>query len=329
LNRQLELDSVDLVRTVVGPSDSYVRRMREVFGVAVVARGRRIMFEGDEMAVGAAVDAMEEIVSLALSDGEIGPDQVADILSAGPEDDGAEHDNIGPKGFEVDNGKFVRPRTRGQWEYARAIATHDIVFATGPAGTGKTYLAVAAALTALKRGEVNRIVLARPAVEAGEKLGFLPGDLMEKVNPYLRPLYDALQDMISFDKVEKYIAKGVIEILPVAFMRGRTFNRAAVILDEAQNTSSLQMKMFLTRLGLESKATITGDITQIDLETPEGSGLVVAGDILSSIEEIAFCRLTEVDIVRHPLVRRIVGAYEKHEGQKRRPEAAGPSGGKG
>ena len=266
------------------------------------------------------------MASMADAEGELASERVLEILSLVAKEEAGAKGEIDRRGFEVGSHKFVRPRTEGQWEYARALTTHDIVFATGPAGTGKTYLAVAAALAALKKGSVNRIVLARPAVEAGEKLGFLPGDLLEKVNPYLRPLYDGLQDMMSFAQVEKYIAKGIIEVVPLAFMRGRTLNRAAVILDEAQNTSGLQMKMFLTRLGLESKAAITGDTTQIDLESPEGSGLIEAAEILAGIDGIAICRLTERDIVRHALVRSIVSAYEEMERAKKAEDGRSPAG---
>jgi len=213
--------------------------------------------------------------------------------------------------------KPIFPKSLAQKEYMEAIRKNDIVFAIGPAGTGKTYLAMAMAVQALSEGEVSRIILTRPAVEAGEKLGFLPGDLVEKVNPYLRPLYDALHDMMDFDRASRLIERGVIEVAPLAFMRGRTLNNSFVILDEAQNTTILQMKMFLTRLGFDSKAVITGDITQIDLEEPKESGLVHVTKILKGIEGIHFSYFTEQDVVRHPLVQEIIRAYEEDERKRK------------
>jgi len=208
----------------------------------------------------------------------------------------------------------VAPQTSGQQRYLDEIRKYDVVFAIGPAGTGKTYLAVAAAIEALAANKVNRIVLVRPAVEAGERLGFLPGDLQEKVNPYLRPLYDALHDMLNPHQVARYIERGVIEIAPLAFMRGRTLNNAFVILDEAQNTTPKQMKMFLTRLGRDARAVITGDVTQVDLPDGDLSGLAHARDVLRGVEGVSFVILEKQDIVRHPLVQRIVSAYDIHEG---------------
>ncbi len=211
--------------------------------------------------------------------------------------------------------RSVQPKSINQRRYLEAIEKNDMVFGVGPAGTGKTYLAVAMAISALMAKRVNRIVLARPAVEAGERLGFLPGTLQEKVDPYLRPLYDALYDMLEPDKVDRYLEKNVIEIAPIAFMRGRTLNDAFVILDEAQNTTSEQMKMFVTRLGFNSKAVITGDITQIDLPNANRSGLVEASDILGNVEGIHFCYFDEGDVVRHHLVQRIIRAYDDHKGR--------------
>ncbi|MGB9826245.1 MAG: PhoH family protein, partial [Desulfofundulus sp.] len=208
-------------------------------------------------------------------------------------------------------GKQVKPKTLGQKKYIEAIRKHDIVFAIGPAGTGKTYLAVVMAIRALRNKEVSRLVLTRPAVEAGEKLGFLPGDLQEKVDPYLRPLYDSLYDVLGVENTQKYLERHVIEIAPLAYMRGRTLDDAFIILDEAQNTTDQQMKMFLTRLGFGSKAVITGDITQIDLPRGQVSGLVHAQKVLARVDDIAFCYLTGEDIVRHPLVQEIIRAYEE------------------
>jgi phosphate starvation-inducible PhoH-like protein len=215
----------------------------------------------------------------------------------------------------------IAAKNLSQRRYVDAIRSHDLVFAIGPAGTGKTYLAMAMAVSALNRHEVSRVILARPAVEAGEKLGFLPGSMAEKVNPYLRPLYDALHDMMDFDKAARLMERGAIEVAPLAFMRGRTLNDSFVILDEAQNTTGEQMKMFLTRLGFNSKAVVTGDITQIDLPTDKRSGLVEAARILEGVEGIAFMRFTDADVVRHPLVQSIVRAYESDTAAQR-PEVA-------
>jgi phosphate starvation-inducible PhoH-like protein len=221
-----------------------------------------------------------------------------------------------------------------QRHYIELIRSHDLVFAIGPAGTGKTYLAMAMAIAALNRHEVSRVVLTRPAVEAGEKLGFLPGSMAEKVNPYLRPLYDALNDMVPIEKVGRLLERGVIEVAPLAFMRGRTLNDSFVILDEAQNTTAEQMKMFLTRLGFDSKAVVTGDVTQIDLPTDKPSGLVEVMQIVRDVEGIGFMRFTQADVVRHPLVQSIIRAYEEHEAGRREPPRAqdgsppeGPGGG--
>jgi len=219
----------------------------------------------------------------------------------------------------------IAAKNPSQRRYIDLIASHDIVISIGPAGTGKTYLAMAMAIAALHRHEVSRVVLTRPAVEAGEKLGFLPGSMAEKVNPYLRPLYDALNDMVPIEKVGRLLERGVIEVAPLAFMRGRTLNDSFVILDEAQNTTPEQMKMFLTRLGFDSKAVVTGDITQIDLPTEKKSGLIEAMEILADVEGIAFQRFTDADVVRHPLVQAIVRAYETHEAQRAEGER-GPNG---
>jgi len=228
--------------------------------------------------------------------------------------------NYGVNTSEIDNiivykkNDFIKPKTATQIEYAKKVKENDIVFAIGPAGTGKTYLAVAFAISALKNKQINKIVLSRPAVEAGESLGFLPGDLSEKIDPYLKPLYDALEDMIPLEKLKSYIEKKVIEIVPLAYMRGRTLNNSFVILDEAQNATNIQMKMFLTRLGPNSKAIITGDITQIDLQGKEHSGLVQIQNILKNIPDIEFVYFNKNDVVRHKLVKNIIDAYERYNG---------------
>ena len=214
----------------------------------------------------------------------------------------------------------ITPKSLAQKKYIDAIRNYDIVFGIGPAGTGKTYLAMAMAMDYLGKGDINRVILTRPAVEAGEKLGFLPGDIFEKINPYLRPLYDALHDMMDFDHAQRLVHKGVIEVAPLAFMRGRTLNDSFIILDEAQNTTSEQMKMFLTRLGFNSRTVITGDITQIDLPNGKTSGLIEAKNILSGIDGIAMCYFTETDVVRHRLVREIIKAYEKQDMKKKEEE---------
>jgi phosphate starvation-inducible PhoH-like protein len=219
--------------------------------------------------------------------------------------------------YQTAKGRQVRPHTKGQRDYVRALTVSDVTFAIGPAGTGKTYLAAAFALSMLKRGAINRIVLVRPVVEAGERLGFLPGDIMEKVEPYLRPLYDAFFDLLSPDKFMRLLDRKVIEIVPLAYMRGRTLNDSFIILDEAQNTTPEQMKMFLTRMGMGSRAVITGDVTQVDLPQGRESGLAGVEAILGGIEGISFVRLSAADVVRHPIVQKIVRAYEDHEGKGR------------
>jgi phosphate starvation-inducible PhoH-like protein len=282
--------------------------------MTIVARGEHILLRGPDAAVDAAEKILKELVFIVnktdrLSERDVST--VLDILASG-------------NGFEVTPEEidtvvlyakqdYIKAKTAGQIAYMRAVRQNDIVFAIGPAGTGKTYLAVAAAVAALRRHEVSKIMLARPAVEAGESLGFLPGDLREKVDPYLRPLYDALEDMMPGDKLKTAIEKRAIEIVPLAYMRGRTLNNAFIILDEAQNATSLQMKMFLTRLGANSRAIITGDITQIDLPQRAVSGLVEIQDILIGIEGVSFVYFDKSDVVRHRLVKDIINAYERYQ----------------
>jgi phosphate starvation-inducible PhoH-like protein len=304
-----DIEDTEVARALYGDHDYHLRLLRDTFGVKVVAREGAVSIEGDEAAVASAAKAFGLMRRRAEASQRLRLYEVEDVIDAVVRDPGF-RDEVR---VEVRGGGYVTPRTRGQARYLQAIRDHDIVFSIGPAGTGKTYLAVAMALAALKAGELKKIILARPAVEAGEKLGFLPGDLREKVNPYLRPLYDALNDMLDFSQVQKYTERDVIEVVPLAFMRGRTLNRAFVILDEAQNTTVGQMKMFLTRLGVRSKGIITGDVTQIDLPPGQMSGLVHAEGVLRDIEGIAFVRLTKSDIVRHKLVEEIVEAYEREE----------------
>lgn len=298
-------------KIVFGSRDRYIRKLRDVLDVKVVARDETILLSGSREAVERAEMAIEQMRGIAAAKHTIDASEVDTILNAASRNTNA----AGKYSIEVfRNKRLIMPRTEGQKKYIAAMRGNSIIFAIGPAGTGKTYLAVAIAVSSLKKGSIRRIVLARPAVEAGEKLGFLPGDFQEKVDPYLRPLYDAMDDMMDFDEVRQSLSKGVVEIVPLAFMRGRTLNDAFVILDEGQNTTTKQMKMFLTRLGENTKAVVTGDITQTDLPDTEKSGLSQAWDLLQGIKDIGFVELTKADIVRHRLVQDIVAAYEKVAG---------------
>jgi phosphate starvation-inducible PhoH-like protein len=300
--------------SLYGDRDTNLRLIENTYGVILNARGNRIQIEGDQRAV-ANVERLIRQLSEMLSQGIITQkDDVNTAIHAFSSDPSSALKDIFLRTIPVSSRKrAVSPKNETQRKYVEAIKQFDVVFGIGPAGTGKTYLAMATAVSALLHREVSRIILVRPAVEAGEKLGFLPGDLYEKVNPYLRPLYDALYDMIETEKANKLVERGDIEIAPLAFMRGRTLNDSFIILDEAQNTTSEQMKMFLTRLGFNSKTVITGDITQIDLPSGRGSGLVEVQKILDSIEGIRFVYFTNRDVVRHKLVQQIIKAYERHE----------------
>lgn len=290
---------------ILGPGDCNLRAVREVLGVRVFARGPNLKISGDAAAVGKAASVFEELQSRLKSQSHLTMDDVGDVLARTSVEPGDSADLI-----EVfRRTAAVKPRTEGQKEYVRAMLENDLCVCVGPAGTGKTYLAVAVALGLLKAGKIKRIVLARPAVEAGEKLGYLPGDMQAKVNPYLRPLFDAMHDMMDFDQIKRFVANDVIEVCPLAYMRGRTLNNAVIILDEAQNATPQQMLMFLTRLGHHSKMTITGDESQSDLDGKQRSGLADAVRRLSGIEGISVLRLTHADIVRHRLVTKIVHAY--------------------
>jgi phosphate starvation-inducible PhoH-like protein len=315
---------------LLGESDLNLRAIAERFNtVSIVARGNSITLEGPPEDVGKAEALFLELISL-VRQGKVLTE--ADIQYAVSLVDDEARPALaqiwGGKDAFFDLRRPVKPKTFGQGEYAKSIQESDIVFAIGPAGTGKTYIAVAAAVTALKRRAVSRIVLVRPAVEAGESLGFLPGDFQEKVDPYLRPLYDALHEMMGADKIRRSLEMGVIEVAPLAYMRGRTLSDSFVILDEAQNTTIGQMKMFLTRLGANSKAVITGDVTQIDLREKDLSGLIQIQGILRDVEGIKFCYFTEKDVVRHLLVKKIIKAFEDHDanGHSRNgdPRPAGP-----
>ena len=302
--------SIDMV-TLLGPRDTFLRVLEDRLSADFHVRGGQVTLTGDPEAVAAADEVLTELITIirtgqglteetverviGLTAGEVKPSEIltTDIISA--------------------RGRTVRPKTLNQKRYVDAIDRHTVVFGIGPAGTGKTYLAMAKAVQALQAKQVSRIILTRPAIEAGERLGFLPGTLSDKIDPYLRPLYDALHDMVEAESVPKLLTSGTIEVAPLAYMRGRTLNDAFIILDEAQNTSSEQMKMFLTRLGFGSKVVVTGDITQIDLPGGVRSGLRQVTQILDGLEDIAFCTLTSRDVVRHRLVGKIVAAYDSYD----------------
>ncbi|MFZ0090280.1 MAG: PhoH family protein [Solirubrobacteraceae bacterium] len=312
----IELDNA-VAAELAGSQDVVLRTLESHLDCDVYLRGNVLTLEGEQDAVEAAVAVVRELADLIGQGHEIAPGTVEAVARALDE-----HES--PSQILEDvvwrhRATRVAPKTVNQKRYVDSIRANTITFGIGPAGTGKTFLAVALAAAALSRREVNRIILTRPAVEAGERLGFLPGDLMAKVDPYLRPLFDALHDMLDPERVSQHLERGVIEVAPLAFMRGRTLNDSFIILDEAQNTSPEQMKMFLTRLGFNSKMVVTGDITQVDLPREHDSGLIVVSDILDAVEGIEFVRFGEEDVVRHKLVRRIVAAYNEHS-QRQAPE---------
>ncbi|MEJ6473986.1 PhoH family protein [Pseudoalteromonas piscicida] len=326
-NIEIYLEPADNHRlsSLCGPFDENLKQIERRLGVEIAHRDNWFKVTGQVVTAKAAVDILKSLyVDTQPVKGkmtEIEPDQVHLAIT---EANVLEQDapTVWDKEVYIKTRRgVVKPRNPNQSQYVANILTHDITFGVGPAGTGKTYLAVAAAVDALERQEIRRILLTRPAVEAGEKLGFLPGDLTQKIDPYLRPLYDALFEMLGFEKVERLIEKNVIEVAPLAYMRGRTLNDAFIILDESQNTTTEQMKMFLTRIGFNSKAVITGDITQIDLPRGARSGLRHAVEVLSDVEEISFNFFKSHDVVRHPVVARIVEAYEKKEEQERLAKA--------
>ncbi len=305
------------VEELVGPFDENLKLLERCFQVSTHLGDQTLEIEGEESEVRRVHQLVEEYTELVESGMHFRSSEVQAFLRILGDDRAVTLKRLAEAGRPRSLGKkSVTPKSVNQRRYVDAIERHDMVFGIGPSGTGKTYLAVAMAVDALLTKEVSRIILARPAVEAGERLGFLPGTLQEKVNPYLRPLYDALYDVLDPDRVERYVEKSIIEIAPIAFMRGRTLNDAFVILDEAQNTTSEQMKMFLTRLGFNSKAVITGDITQIDLPNGRRSGLIEAIDVVARVEGISFVYFTERDVVRHSLVQRIIRAYEEYEAAK-------------
>ena len=315
---------VDLL-PLLGRNDDHLRTLEHELDVRIVARGHEVMLKGDERQVKKAERALVQLAELVRSGAPLRQVEVRAALRMLADDEDADLKAVFTDAIAVPSRKkWVTPKTRGQKRYVDAIRAHDMVFGIGPAGTGKSFLAVAMAVSALTRREVARIVLTRPAVEAGERLGFLPGDLYEKVHPYLRPLYDALYDMLEAEKVTSLMEKGEIEIAPLAYMRGRTLNDSFIILDEAQNSTTEQMKMFLTRLGFNSKMVITGDITQVDLPASRGSGLIEVQSILRDVQGISFVYFDETDVVRHRLVSAIVRAYDVHDARKgdRRPAGA-------
>ena len=316
---RLIFSDINLASQLFGEYNKNLKRIAELTDVSIHARGNTIFIEGDSIAENLVKKILNQLYGL-LKDGyPIYPNDVEYAVRILSEDDRIKLKDIFLDTVYITSKKRpVIPKSQAQKEYIDAIRSSDMVFGIGPAGTGKTYLAMAMAVAAFSKGKVNRIILTRPAVEAGEALGFLPGDLAQKIDPYLRPLYDALHDMMQFEKVINLIEQGVIEVAPLAFMRGRTLNDSFVILDEAQNTTSEQMKMFLTRIGFSSKAVITGDITQIDLPVEKPSGLIEAKDILQGIKGIKFIFFSKQDVVRHGLVQKIIKAYEDLDAKKKK-----------
>ena len=301
-------------QALFGKHDQHLRRIEQALGVTIVARGEELKVNGEEQAVSKALRLFDDLLVVIRSGAPIRKDDLDYALKALSDARLIQLRQIYQERIEVPSRRrFVIPRTPGQKTYVEAMRSHDIVFAIGPAGTGKTFLAMAMAVENLTKGEVSRIILARPAVEAGERLGFLPGDLYEKINPYLRPLYDALYQMMEADMIQRYLDRGIIEVAPLAYMRGRTLDDAFIILDEAQNSTSEQMKMFLTRLGFDSKTVITGDVTQVDLPPDRLSGLIQARGILQAVQGLKFVTFSGQDVVRHELVQEIIRAYDEAE----------------
>jgi phosphate starvation-inducible protein PhoH and related proteins len=302
--------SNEVAAELAGISDGVLEALRDRLRCTIRLRGNRLTIEGDDAHVNEAKAVVDELVELVEGGHEIGPGTVDAVLAA--LDESEDIRDVFEDVVWRHRGKKIAPKTVMQKRYVEAIRSHTVTFAIGPAGTGKTYLAMALAVAALADRQVGRIILTRPAVEAGERLGFLPGDMLAKVDPYLRPLFDALYDMLDADRLAAYMDRGTVEVAPLAFMRGRTLNDSFIILDEAQNTSPEQMQMFLTRLGFGSKVVVTGDVTQVDLPREQASGLIHVQDILRSVEGIAFIRFSHKDVVRHKLVQRIVEAYKLH-----------------
>jgi phosphate starvation-inducible PhoH-like protein len=311
----LTLDDRDEATQLFGTRDQHLRLIRDALSVRLIARGDTMQIEGTEEQVAQTDRVFQQLRHMLQKQGKLSPEDVRtvlEIVQQGGEREGGNNLNL------VELGRHVRPRTDGQARYVRAMRESDLTFCVGPGGSGKTYLAVGMAVNLLRQGAVKRIVLVRPAVEAGERLGFLPGDIVAKINPYLRPLFDALHDMMEPEQVKRYMENDIIEIVPLAFMRGRTLNQAVIILDEGQNTTIPQMKMFLTRMGQSSKIIVTGDVTQVDLPKQTRSGLTDALHRFRDEERIAIIQLNENDIVRHHLVQKIVRAYEDDKPRKKK-----------
>ena len=322
IEKIVNVERVEDLIAVFGSFDENIRRIEDALGVNIVNRGNELKIVGDAEAVDKAARTLEGLLTIAARGEVIDEQRVRYLLTLVQEGNDDQVSKIAKDVVCISaKGKPIKAKTVGQQNYMKAIQKNTITIGVGPAGTGKTYLAVAAAVAAFRERQVNRIILTRPAVEAGERLGFLPGDLQNKVDPYLRPLYDALFDMLGAETFQKYQERGSIEVAPLAYMRGRTLDDSFIILDEAQNTTREQMKMFLTRLGFGSKIVITGDVTQIDLPDDKVSGLKDAVRVLENVKDIAICRLTSADVVRHALVQEIINAYEKHEKKREQPKA--------
>nr|WP_330375494.1 PhoH family protein [Inediibacterium massiliense] len=316
IEKRMNMEEFDYTKEIFGNFDEHIKIIEDGLGINIVSRGGEIVIIGESQKVNRTERLLSNLMEIINKGERLDPQKITysiTLLKKGEETQMQELDDIVCVSAK---GKQIKPKTIGQKKYVQSIKKNDVVFGIGPAGTGKTYLAMAMAVSAFKNKEVSRIILTRPAVEAGESLGFLPGDLQDKVDPYLRPLYDALYDILGGETFLKYKERGMIEVAPLAYMRGRTLNDSFIILDEAQNTTKEQMKMFLTRLGIGSKAIVTGDITQIDLPRGKASGLKEAVEILSEVEGIGFIFLNENDVVRHSLVQRIIRAYDKFEKQK-------------
>lgn len=312
MEKVIELKTIDPT-ALLGVGDMNVKLIEEMIPAKIIARGEKIKIQGEELDVIRASEVLYEMMQTLGTRGELNVRDIQQLITLSKTNSIETIDIHKSSDSIIYFGKkgAVSPKTEGQYRYLNTVKDNDVVFSIGPAGTGKTFLSVAFALAALDANEVDRIILCRPAVEAGERLGFLPGDLKDKVDPYLAPLYDSLHTLYSDSKLNRYLDSKVIEVVPLAYMRGRTLDNAYMILDEAQNATALQMKMFLTRLGIGSRAIITGDITQVDLQNHEMSGLLQASEILSGVEGIGFVRLDKKDVVRHPLVKKIIQAYDK------------------
>lgn len=317
VERRVLIDDNEMAQNLLGRNDEHLESVERAFRVRIIPRGNELIISGDEEEVERVTTLFSRLIEIGRQGAPLTGSEVRYAIRMTREGNGDRLSEVFSDTILITaRGKQLKPRTLGQREYIDAIRKNALVLGIGPAGTGKTYLAVAMAVAAYRNREVNRIILTRPAVEAGERLGFLPGDIQEKVNPYLRPLYDSLFDVLGLDTFQKYMNKGLIEVAPLAYMRGRTLDDSFVILDEAQNTTPEQMKMFLTRLGMGSRAVVTGDITQVDLPKGIQSGLDQARTVLAGVQGISVVYLTERDVVRHELVQRIIRAYEAHEQRK-------------